>query len=64
MLSLFSEKVSENTKSRMMAKILTLERDVETMVRLPEFTIVGLWKLRQSSGTSSPVGDFFWIIRV
>ena len=40
MFSLFSEKVSEDTKSRMAAKLLSLERVEETKVGLPEFPAV------------------------
>ena len=40
MFSLFSEKVSEVTKSRMAAKLLSLERVEETKFGLPEFPAV------------------------
>ena len=40
MFSLFSEKVSEDSKSRMAAKLLSLERVEETKVGLPEFPAV------------------------
>ena len=63
MFSLFSDKVSEDTKSRMAAKILSCKRPKEPRIDLPEFPAVTadseLWDFVQPSSW-----EFFDILQV
>ena len=63
LFSLFSDKVSEDTKSRMAARLLSLERPKEPRIDLPEFPVVTgdseLWDFVKPSSW-----EFFDILKV